>query len=365
MAGVWPRVPRLVAIALTISAVWLVAGLFFGSQHHAIVRARGEFDDLGARIAGTCAAMMAWAVVTPIVIYLSDWFPIRRKHRLRNGAVMAGVVMLVAATQALLSAWLPMLLKGMPLELADYRAAALYVVHNYVLIAMLLVGVANFFGIEREDAARRRVESQLEARLAEARLRQLRASLQPHFLFNTLNAVAALLHRDPAAAEQTMSVLGELLRASLASEASHETSLATELEFLRRYLDIQKMRYGPKLAAEIRVLDGRLRGAAVPPLLLQPLVENSIVHGIAHRRHGGRVVVEVEAAGDWLCLRVRDNGGGSGPFEMPRPGSVGVPNAQARLESLYGDRQSLTYKRRGDELIAEVRIPLRMMGDAA
>jgi two-component system LytT family sensor kinase len=303
--------------------------------------------------------------VTPVVIYVSDRFPVRRPHRARNSAVMAVVIILVAAMQALVSGWLPVLLEGLPMKTAGYRESVLYVFHNYLLIAVLLVGGANLLRIEREDAARRRMESRLRAELAEARLRQLRASLQPHFLFNTLNALAALLHRDPAAAEQALLALRDLLRASLALEATHEAPLASELEFLRRYLDIQKMRYGSKLAAEIHVSDGRLERAAVPPLLLQPLVENSIVHGIAKRRHGGRVVVEVDAAGDWLCLRVRDDGGGSGPVEMPRPGSVGVPNARARLESLYGERQSLTYTRRGVELIAEVRIPLRIIGEAA
>ncbi|HYR28065.1 MAG TPA: signlal transduction histidine kinase, LytS, partial [Thermoanaerobaculia bacterium] len=98
---------------------------------------------------------------------------------------------------------------------------------------------------------------------------------------------------------------------------------------------------------------------------LQPLVENAIVHGIAACRDGGRLVIEVDATGPWLFLRVRDTGHGPGPDAAPRRGSVGVPNARARLESLYGERQSLSYYRSGDELVAEVRIPLRLMKGAA
>jgi LytS/YehU family sensor histidine kinase len=154
-----------------------------------------------------------------------------------------------------------------------------------------------------------------------------------------------------------------LLRASVASAETREVRLAEELDFLERYFDIQKMRFGEKLSTAIHISDSRLRDAAVPPLLLQPLVENSIIHGIGRRRDGGSVVVVVDAEknGDeeWLRLQVRDNGPGAELSAIFGRGNVGVPNAKARLESIYGRRQSLTYVRRGDAFIAEVRIPLR------
>jgi LytS/YehU family sensor histidine kinase len=159
--------------------------------------------------------------------------------------------------------------------------------------------------------------------------------------------------------------LKELLRTSVASQDTREVRLAEELEFLTRYFDVQKMRFGAKLSTAIEVSDPQLRDAAIPPLLLQPLVENSIIHGIGRRRDGGSVVVAVDSVRvgdrDWLCLQVRDNGPGAEPAAIFSRGSVGVPNAKARLETLYGRDQSLTYIRRGELFIAEVRIPLKVV----
>jgi LytS/YehU family sensor histidine kinase len=159
--------------------------------------------------------------------------------------------------------------------------------------------------------------------------------------------------------------LRELLRASVASEESREVPLAQELEFIARYFDIQKMRFGEKLKTAIRIAEPRLKNAAVPPLLLQPLVENSILHGVARRRDGGAVAVDVDAIrdgrGDWLRLQVSDNGPGCTSDAIFAGSSVGVPNAVARLESIYGSEQSLRYERRGEAFVAEVRIPLKVV----
>lgn len=355
---------RLVRMALVITTAWIVAALFFSWQHNAMIQARGQQDDLRERTLAMSASMMAWALLTPVVFYVSDLFPLRRARLLRNSVIMIGISVAVAAFRASFDGYLPVLLEGLPFTAVDYRASVLTLFHNYLLLTFLLIGIANFVRVEREDAARRRAEPQLEAELAAARLRQLRADLQPHFLFNTLNAVAALLHRDPEAAAKMLGRIRELIGASVAAGDAREVALADELEFIARYLDIQKMRFGSKLSSEIRIAHTRLERAAVPPLLLQPLVENSIVHGIANRRDGGRVVVEVDATERWLILRVRDNGPGS-PDKISWRGSIGIPNAMARLESLYGAEQSLTYRREGQELVADIRIPLRIMDRAA
>jgi hypothetical protein len=247
-----PDLLRLAGSAFLIVAVWMIAALFFGWHHHAMVRARGVEDNLAERLAAMGATFMVWAVVTPIVMYLSDLFPVRRPHGIRNVAIMTVIVMVVAAIQTLIGAWLPVALEGVPLVSADDRASMLALFHNYAMMAALLAGAASFLRVEREDAARQRAEPRLQAELAEARLRQLRADLRPHFLFNTLNGVAALLHRDPGAAEQMLHRLRDLLGASMATESSRETALANEIEFVTRYLEIQKMRFGAKLTAEIR-----------------------------------------------------------------------------------------------------------------
>jgi LytS/YehU family sensor histidine kinase len=360
-----PDLGRLAGTAVVITLIWFCVGGFFGWQHHTIIQARGQHDDLQARLLGMSASVFAWALFTPVVLWVSDLLPLRRPFLTRNTLLLGLFAVAVAFLRAMVDGWLPALVDPFPTTFLDYRASVLALFHTHVLFALVLIVVANFLRLEREEKIRRDADARLEAQLAEARLRQLSADLHPHFLFNALNAVAALLHRDPPAAEEMIGKLRELLRASVASEAAREVRLADELAFLERYFDIQKMRFGEKLSTAIHVAEPHLKDAAVPPLLLQPLVENSIVHGITRMRGGGSVVVLVESEigpdGDWLCLQVRDNGPGCEPESIFARGNVGVPNAVARLTSIYGERQSLRYSRRGDAFIAEVRIPLRMV----
>ncbi len=360
-----PDVIRLAATAFVITVVWQIAGAFFASQHHWAVVARGDVDVLTERMVYMAIASFVWALLTPAVFYIADVFPIRTPHRLRNAFLMTLIAIAIASFRAFIDSWLPVVIDNLPMLASDYAASVAALFYPHFLFTLVVIGVANFLRIEREESERRHADASLESQLVEARLRQLRADLHPHFLFNALNAVAALLHRDPAAAKEMLVKLRELLGASLASEGAREVRLAEELEFISRYLDIQKMRFGDKLTTAIHISEPKLRDAAIPPLLLQPLVENSIIHGIARRRDGGSVVVRVEADsngdGDWLCLQVRDNGPGCDPQSILARDSVGVPNAVARLASIYGKRQSLRYARRGEAFIAEVRIPLRMV----
>ena len=355
---------RLAGTAALITILWIIAALFFAWQHHAAMTAHGADDVLAERAAAMCASMMLWAVLTPVVFFVSDAFPLRKPDRLRNAAAMTLVAVCLAALRAWLDAYLPVLLEGAPYQAVNVRSSRVALFHTHLLLAFVLIGIANFLRLEREERERQAAAARSETELVAARLRQLRADLQPHFLFNTLNAVAALLHRDPPSAGKMLHRFRELLAATVATDNALEVRVAEEVEFIERYLDIQKMRFGAKLESLVQMTDRGLSNAAVPPLLLQPLVENSIVHGISRRVDGGRIRIEVGSSGEWLLLRVRDNGPGvcSNIF---RSGSIGVSNAVARLESLYGKRQSLTYRREGDDLVAEIRIPLRMIGEGA
>jgi two-component system LytT family sensor kinase len=356
---------RLTTIALVITTVWLVAGVFLGWQHHTAILSRGASDDLSYRLIGMAASMFVWAMFTPLVVYVSDLLPLRKPFRVSHAILIALFAIVIATLRALVDGWWPAIIEELPMASVDYQASVLALFHNHLLLCGVVIGVANFMRLEREDSARVRAEARLQAELAEARLRQLRADLHPHFLFNTLNAVAALVHSDGTQAEVMLARLRELLRASIASDDVREVRLSEELEFIRGYFDIQKMRFGDKLTTAIHVEAPHLQNAAVPPLLLQPLVENSIVHGITARRDGGSVIVIVDTvengAGGWLRLQVRDNGPGCRPEDIFGRGSIGVPNAIARLESIYGARQSLRYVRSGAAFIAEIRIPLRIV----
>ncbi len=239
----------------------------------------------------------------------------------------------------------------------------------------------------RREARRRAVDSearsvriqahasQLQAQLAEARLDALRRQLDPHFLFNTLNTVSALVERDPRGVRRMIGQLSDLLRHSIDSASSPEIPLRLELELLERYVDIMRVRFEDQLEITVRA-DPTTLDALVPNLILQPLVENAIKHGVEQRCEGGRVEVEAVLDGDSVVLRVRDNGPGMSPWSaasMDAPAessgsgrrSVGLRNTAARLAELYGDNYRFTVgPNSADGTLAEVRLPYHVDGVA-
>jgi two-component system sensor histidine kinase AlgZ len=210
------------------------------------------------------------------------------------------------------------------------------------------------------QAERARVrEAQAAARDAE--LRALRYQLNPHFLFNTLNAISTLVaERRNTDANGMLTRLAGLLRATLERGEAHEVPLAEELALTGHYLDIEKIRLGERLALELRVGPDLLQ-AAVPALLLQPLVENAIRHGIAPRADGGRVRLQVERAGDRLRLHLFNDGVPSTAAEEPRP-AIGLHNVRERLSRLYGAAHAFDFQLAADgDCRIEISLPFRAM----
>jgi sensor histidine kinase YesM len=181
--------------------------------------------------------------------------------------------------------------------------------------------------------------AELEARLREARLQALRSQLNPHFLFNTLHSIAELVHEDPALAEQLILRLGELLRKVLSSTDQQEVALAEELQFIRAYLDIEQMRLGNRLKVEWDIGQDVLE-VKVPTLLLQPLVENAVQHGIAAATRPGTVHILAKRDDGFLRLQVRDTGPGLDQRGQAAKAGVGLANTRARLETIFGDRHT-------------------------
>lgn len=209
------------------------------------------------------------------------------------------------------------------------------------------------------DLRDRQIKSlELESRLREAQLQALRSQLNPHFLFNTLHSIAELVHEDPDLAEQLVLRLGELLRKVLASSTQQEVPLAEEVEFIKAYLDIEQMRLGDRLRVEWDIADDLLR-VQVPSLVLQPLVENAIQHGIASSKEPGDLQIRARREDGFLHLQVRDSGPG-----LPRSGSgepahlgIGLTNTQARLRTIYGDQHDFELIN-NDGLTVNLRLPL-------
>ena len=213
--------------------------------------------------------------------------------------------------------------------------------------------------------------SQLQTQLIQAQLQALKMQLHPHFLFNTLHTISALVHEDPELAERTITRLGELLRLFLANSTIHEVQLSEELHILDLYLEIERARFEDRLQVHYDV-PVALREAMVPNLVLQPLVENAIRHGLGKKSAPGRISIAAERFGDTLVLRVTDNGAGfredvPGKSSPPHQG-MGLTITRGRLESLYGSQQSLMLRNlpKGETsggVEARITMPYRTLAD--
>ncbi len=230
---------------------------------------------------------------------------------------------------------------------------------SYLMLAAFAYA-ADFYQRYQEGAIR---TSQLETQLAQAQLQALKMQLHPHFLFNTLNSISALLRKNVEAADRMIARLGDFLRLTLRNAGTQEVTMQQELEFLKCYLDIERIRFQDRLTVEINVQPEASK-AKVPNLILQPIVENAIRHGIATHTELGRIEISASCENGWLEMRVSDNGPG-----LPRKDDgaanitegVGIKNTRSRLQQLYGE----TYRfeladASGGGLEVQVRIPLRL-----
>jgi sensor histidine kinase YesM len=282
------------------------------------------------------------AVAVP-VLYLARRVPITGESRIRALGVHALGSIVFALVKITICWWLGFVLPWLrPIGFLDL---ALGEIHLDIAIYWILVGLVQWRESRRRlrerehESARLAIQaSRLETRLARAQLDSLKMQLQPHFLFNTLHSVSALIHEDGEAADLMISRLSEFLRLVIERAGAQEVALVEELEFLQRYLEIQQVRFQERLRVSVDV-PGETLGAMVPNLVLQPLVENAIRHAVEPRSTGGRVEVSAARAGDVLELSIRDDGPGLRPGN---PGTgLGLANTRARLEHLYGDRSSL------------------------
>ncbi|HEX7123402.1 MAG TPA: histidine kinase [Gemmatimonadaceae bacterium] len=227
-----------------------------------------------------------------------------------------------------------------PVEAAASAAVSPLDLGAKLLLLACAGAVATYATRWQERLTRRYTEAaqaseRLQTRLDQAQLQALKLQLQPHFLFNTLNTITALIHRDPVAAERMVSGLSELLRFSLGTAGEQEVPLERELEVTRHYLDIQQVRFQDRLSVSFEVEADAPR-AYVPNLLLQPLVENALKHGIGPRAAAGHIAIAARRRNGVLTLEVRDDGLGEREG-APRQEGVGLGNSRARLQSLYGD----------------------------
>jgi two-component system, LytTR family, sensor kinase len=210
------------------------------------------------------------------------------------------------------------------------------------------------------------MSSRLEAQLAQARLDALKMQLQPHFLFNTLNAVSALLHKDPDAADRMIARLGDFLRMTLENDGGHEVSLAEEMTFLNCYLGIEKVRFEDRLTTRVDAGPDVLP-ALVPNLILQPIVENAIRHGVGRTMGPGRIEIAAVRQNGRLRLQVKDNGAGwTPPVHGGDTSGVGIANTRRRLTQLYGRDHRLEFAgAAGEGCTVTLELPFRTRPEGA
>lgn len=204
-----------------------------------------------------------------------------------------------------------------------------------ILIYWVVVSVSHAVGYYRKFQERSLRMVELERSLVEAKLQALQMQLNPHFLFNSLNAIAELIHSKPEAAERMVTRLSQLLRTALDTSDTQQVPLERELEFVRQYLDIEQVRFGPRLTVTMTIPEEALP-VLVPSLILQPLVENAIRHGIEAQAKPGHIRVDASRSGNDLILTVSDNGVGLPSGGLSREG-IGLSNTRARLTELYRD----------------------------
>ncbi len=311
---------------------------------------------------------MLWLALVPAGLWLRRRFPLERNLWWQSlPAHLFGVVSLCFAHAVLglfVTQWIMQAAAEIPLRVLALRLAASWLQNLPfgVLFYGLVLGIGSALEYYRQFRERELHASQLEAQLAQAQLQMLKMQLHPHFLFNTLNGITGLVRdNDNAAAVQMLVGLSELLRQTLDSAGKQEVRLSEELEWLELYLKLQQMRFSDRLQVSIEAAPDTL-DAMVPNLITQPLVENSIKHGLQQRAEPGRIFITANRVNDKLELRVCDDGAGLPPgWQMETSAGVGLANTAARLRQLFGANSELVIQNRAPAGVeARLSIPLRI-----
>jgi sensor histidine kinase YesM len=341
---------------LIYTAVWTVLGLFSFADWLASASSRPVNRPWPAALGGTMLDYYTTGIATPIYVWLVRRFPIVAPRIART--VLLYAVVMAACVVVKWAVYTPL---SHALLHRNQTFLFLLVNDSFGVVLSQLIFVVLLIAIEWYRTARQAEvrASALAAQLSSAQLDALRSQLDPHFLFNTLNGISALMHRDVRAADTMLSRLSDMLRMTLDSASAQEVPLRAELETTRLYLDIMDARFGDRLSWSFDVGDG-LFDERVPSFLLQPLVENVVRHGIGESNQRTTIRVGAKAAGDMLTLRIADDGRGLPPDAALNEG-IGLRNTRRRLAELYGAAARLEVTNRdggGAEVI--VTIPRRV-----
>jgi signal transduction histidine kinase len=336
---------------------WTLIGLSFAFQFYISSAKAGLEVTWRQAVSYALGDWYVFAVLSIPVVWLARRFDFESGNRRRSFAVHLPASLLFSLAYMVLRA-----LVGRWQSEASFSEAFQPLLvktwHFNLLIYWVIVAVSFAFNYYRKYRERELRAVELEKQLAQAKLQALQMQLNPHFLFNTLHSISSLMHQDTEAADRMMVRLSDLLRAALESSDTQEVALRDELEILQRYLDIEQIRFGSRLTVKLDIAPDTL-DARVPNLILQPLVENAIRHGIEPHAQPGRIGLRAQRVNDSLTLEVCDNGGGLRNDEPAKEG-VGLSNTRVRLRTLYGEAHGFELcDAPGGGLLVRLTIPFR------
>jgi hypothetical protein len=357
--AIWRRRLRNFSI---LCAIWTIPGLVAAFSLGVLPAGPDNepFTTLPNALVWQLLAWLPWAIWTAVAIWLVRKVPFTREFWSRAVLLHLVVCAFVASFQILLAVVLDRRFWPEPIQspVRDHIRSAFQRLSDFeVVIYMAVVAAGVGFDYFRRYREGQFAAERLRTAMVQAQLLALRSQLNPHFLFNALNSVITLMDRDVPAAQRMVARIGELLRLALTANEA-EVPLHRELNLVMQYLEIERIRFGDRLTVTVDV-PSELRGYIVPNLVLQPLVENAIVHGVAPRPGPGTVSVQARRTAETLFLRVIDDGVGLGGNGSSAGHGIGVGNTRARLAAIYGGAATLTLRdAEHGGCVAEVRLPL-------
>jgi len=356
-----PRLRLVMGVAALVFGIW---ALIYAVTMYELGRVSGKPAPFTSGLLMVSVSGVIYAVLTPAVFLLALRYPVERKNAVyRVPLYVLGGFAFVAAHVLLRLAihpWYPVKTAHPPVKMTILFAQTFLYLCTDDLFSTYLPVVALSLGVTYHRKLREKETrmSFLETQLALSQLQTIKMQLRPHFLFNALHSISALMHVDVEAADRMMSRLSDLLRASLQSNNTQWTSLSRELDFIHGYLSVEQIRFSDRLKV-ICQIDPSVLDAPVPHLLLQPLVENAIRHGISKKAAGGEIRLTARHESDQLLLSVADNGPGFLP-EFSPSGSLGLglKLTRQRLQALYeGDYEFSVGSVAGGGTVVDIRLP--------
>ena len=327
--------------------IWTIVGASFGTRSYLYSQTNGPPAGFWEMVLNYMTDFYVWGLFSPLIFRLVKRFRIERGNMAMGLAfhIFVGLLFVIAVTAITIPIlwYLGFANHGAVPTLGAFFNKLIvnpFYLHQGLIAYWGTVVVAHAYEYNRQVQVGRTRASELSAQLAQAQLAALKMQIHPHFLFNTLNSIAALLHEDVEAADRMLTRLSDFLRITLQSSTTSVVTLREELGFLQAYLDIERVRFRDRLVVELTIAPDVL-DARVPNLILQPLVENAVRHGISKQIAIGHLVIDARRLDERLLIRIDDNGpgkpNGNGNLKRRANGGVGLANTRARLKQFYGD----------------------------